>query len=36
MSDVCIFQREYTGTEFGVLSVRVWYKQDTRTMLVEG
>ncbi|XP_052265684.1 BAI1-associated protein 3-like isoform X2 [Dreissena polymorpha] len=28
-------QREWTSTEFGTLSVRVWYKRDTRTLLVE-
>lgn len=28
-------QCEWTGTEYGTLSVRVWYKKDTHTMLVE-
>ncbi|XP_052791167.1 BAI1-associated protein 3-like isoform X2 [Mya arenaria] len=28
-------QKSWTSTEFGTLSVRVWYKRDSRTMLVE-
>ncbi|XP_045213590.2 BAI1-associated protein 3-like isoform X3 [Mercenaria mercenaria] len=28
-------QRQWTSTEYGALSVRVWYKRDSHTMLVE-
>ena len=29
-------QKDCNSTEFGVLSTRIWYKQDTHTILVEG